>query len=264
MLALALMVIVVARVVVPSAPPLYDGIVPVEPYVWLDPPAGHPGGAKGAKVEIPVRVGAGPLVSVATPELVPQAQIFAEPGALTLRPGSSAIKVSIEPVQVEGTVTDGHIDGNVYRITVTDDTGAALTAPASAGVSVVLRASDPVTAKATVARLSGGSWDPLKTSTGFGGSFIAVVTGFGDFALIAPGPGPGASATAAPIPSTRSSDVAAVGSPIMPSQTAVTSAPSTTAAPSSSPDWSLIALAVIAVLIAILGFDLVRRWGSHR
>ncbi len=115
-LAAGLLVIVVARFALPEAPPLYDGIVPIVPYVWLDPPPGHPGGAQGATAEIAVRNGKSPLVAVATPELEPQAQIFAQPGGLTVPAGSHTIRVSIQPVPTEGTTTDGHIDGNVYRI----------------------------------------------------------------------------------------------------------------------------------------------------
>ena len=74
------------------------------------------------------------------------------------------IKVSIQPVPTEGIPTDGHIDGNVYRIIVIDQDGTPITAPAAARVSVVLRAADPAQAEATIARFSDGSWQPLKTS----------------------------------------------------------------------------------------------------
>ena len=47
-----LLVIVAARLLVPAAPPLYDGVVPVEAYRWLDPPPGQLGGAKGATADI--------------------------------------------------------------------------------------------------------------------------------------------------------------------------------------------------------------------
>ncbi len=126
------LVIVAARVLVPSAPPLYDGVVPLEAYRWLDPPPpGQHGGAKGATATISVQGGKSPLVAVATPELEPQAQILAQPGGLTLPAGAKTIKVSIQPVPAEGVPTDGHIVGNVYRITVTDQDGTPITAPAS-------------------------------------------------------------------------------------------------------------------------------------
>ena len=265
------LLIVVARLVLPAAPPLYDGIVPIEPYVWLDPPPGETGGAKGASADIPVRGGKSPLVAVATPELEPQAQIFAPPEGLNVPPGARTIKVSIEPVPSEGVPTDGHIDGNVYRINVLDDTGTVLTAPASARVSVVLRATDPAQPEATIARFSAGSWQPLKTSSsGFGGSFISVVTEFGDFAVIVPGPGRTAPATAPQAPSPGASVAASLPSTAAPGQSSGSNVPTSSGDVSSLPGWLLPALAVLAIGLAFLGYRVARRRrrdryrGAHR
>jgi hypothetical protein len=266
-----LLVIVAARLVLPAAPPLYDGIVPIERYLWLDPPAGHPGGAKGAAADIAVRSGKSPLVAVATPELEPQAQIFAQPDGLTVPPGAQTIKVSIEPIASEGVPTDGHIDGNVYRISVLDDTGVALTAPASARVSVVLRATDPAQAEATIARFSGGSWQPLKTSSsGFGGSFLSVVTEFGDFAVIVPGPGPSLLATDVPGASAGASAVASGGSVGSPGQSTGSVAETSPGDPSGLTGWLLPALVVFAIVLAFIAYGVARRRrrrryrGAHR
>jgi hypothetical protein len=247
-----LLLIVAARLALPAAPPLYDGVVPITPYLWLDPPPGDPGGATGATADIPVRSGKSPLVAVATPELEPQAQIFGPPGGITVPPGARTIKVSIQPVPGEGVATDGHVDGNVYRITVTDEHGTALTAPASARVSVVLRATDPARAEATIARLSAGSWQPLKTSSsGFGGGFISVVTEFGDFAVIVPGPGPSTAASSGPTASDAVS-VAASGSSAASSGRSVTSnAPIPPADTSSLPAWLAPVVVVLALLVAV-------------
>lgn len=261
-LGVGILVIVGARLVIPTAPPLYDGILPLEPYRWLEPPPGQHGGAKGATAQIPVKGGKGPLIAVATPELEPQAQIYASPEGLTLPPGTRLIKVSIEPVPVEGVPADGHIDGNVYRLSVTDQDGTPLTAPASALVSIVLRAADPTLGEATIEQFSNGSWVPLKTSSaGFGASFLSVVTEFGDFAVIAPGAGPSAPTTSSPAtPATSSASDSAVpiGSP----------RPSTGAGPPSAPlgdagaifpDWLLPALAAIGIATLILGYRSTRR-----
>ena len=246
------LLIVAARFILPAAPPLYDGIVPIEPYVWLDPPAGHPGGATGAMAEIAVRNGKSALVAVATPELEPQAQIFASPGSLALSPGALKIKVSIKPVPAAGAPADGHVDGNVYRITVIDDKGTALTAPLAARVSVVLRATDPARAEATIARFSAGSWQPLKTSGGgFAGSFISVVTEFGDFAVIVPGPGPSTAATAGPTATEAASVVASGLSAASPGRSAVSNVPIPPGDTSGLPVWLAPVLVVIAVLLAI-------------
>ncbi len=190
-LGIGFLVLVAARVALPEAPPLYDGVIPVDPYLWLNPPPGHPGGAQGATATIAVSGGKNVLTAVATPELEPQAQIFAQPGAFTLGSAARSILVSIQPVPNEGQPADGHVDGNVYRVLVTDQDGNPVTAPASARVSVVLRASDPTLAEATLARYADGVWQPLSTGpAGFGGSFVAVVTEFGDFAVVVAGPAP--------------------------------------------------------------------------
>jgi hypothetical protein len=247
----------VARLLLPAAPPLYDGIVPIEPYLWLDPPAGDPGGAKGATAQLADRSGKSPLVAVATPELEPQAQIFAPPEGLTVPPGGRTIKVSIEPVPAEGTPADGRIDGNVYRISVVDENGTALTAPASARVSVVLRATDPAQAEAAIARFSAGTWQPLKTSpSGFGGTFVSVVTGFGDFAVITPGPGPSLAASAAGASAAAASlgPIASLGeSPA----SAVPQSPASDA--SALPGWLLAALAAGAAFVVVVAYRITRR-----
>ena len=246
-----ILLVVAARLVLPAAPPLYDGVVPITPYLWLDPPPGDPGGATGATADIAVRSGKSPLVAVATPELDPQAQIFGPPGGLTVPAGARTIKVSIQPVPAEGVATDGHVDGNVYRITVTDEHGVALTAPASARVSVVLRATDPARAEATIARLSGASWQPLKTSSsGFGGSFISVVTDFGDFAVIVPGPGPSTAATAGPT-ATDAAVVASGASAASPGQSVSSNAPIPPADASGLPVWLAPVLVGLALLLAL-------------
>jgi hypothetical protein len=186
-------------------PPLYDGVVPVEAYRWLTPPPGEHGGAGGATATLPVSDGTSPLVALATPELTPQAQLFAAPRALTLPPGTTSITVSITPVEAVSLPTDGHIDGNVYRITIVNQAGVPATAPATASVSIILRAPNATTTEATIRLLKDGTWQPLKTNAaGLGATFLAVVTEFGDFALTQPGPAgtPGGSggppATAAP------------------------------------------------------------------
>lgn len=193
-LGLGLVVVVLAQSTAPAqSPPLYDGIVPLEPYLWLSPPPGQQGGAQGASATVPLKNAKSPLVAVATPESVPQAQVFAAPGTLTLPPGTQSLNVSITPVPSEVQPADGHIDGNVYRFVVTNQDGAEVTAPRAGRVSIVLRAADPLLTDGTLARLVDGVWQPLDSSpAGFGATFLAVVTEFGDLAIIASGPGPSA------------------------------------------------------------------------
>ena len=229
-LAAGLAAIALGQLIAPiAAPPLYDGVVVVEPYRWLDPaPAGQKGGAKGATATIAVKDGANPLVAIATSEQPPQAQVFAPPSSLTLASGATSLALSIQPIPTEGAPADGHIVGNVYRILIADQNGQAVTAPASALVSVVIRGPGTI-ADATTEQFVDGSWKPLKTSAaGFASTFLAVVTSFGDFALVAPGPGPSIAASAAPAASPPATAVAS-GPGTSVSATAAATAPGTVA-----------------------------------
>jgi hypothetical protein len=193
--------LVAAMTVRLPGPPLYDGVPVIEPYRWVDPPPGEAGNPTSASARFEVKAGSNPLVVLATTEVPPQAQMFAVPGGLTVPPGITALLTAIKPLAAESQPTDGQIDGNVYRITVTTQSGAPVNAPASAGVTVVLRAPDPTATDDTLARLVDGTWQPLKTDVE-AGAFSAVVTDFGDFALIAPGSNESAANSAAPAEST--------------------------------------------------------------
>ena len=199
-LVVGLLVIALAQRISPvAAPPLYDGVVVVDAYVWLVPPPGAKGNPQSASATLRPDHGTTPLIAIATPEQPPQAQIFATTGALVLPPGTTSIKVSITAILPQALPTDGHIAGNVYRISVVNQAGVPLTAPESAKVSAVLRGPDG-TAGATIERYTNPGWQPLKTDdAGFGSTYLAVVTQFGDFALVAPGPG-GPYPTASPAP----------------------------------------------------------------
>ena len=178
-------ILVAGRLSPIAAPPLYDGVVPIDPYRWLHPPAGQAGSPQAASMTITVdQPPQSPLVAVATPESPPQAQIFAPPGGLTMPAGVSSLQVTITPVDPVAAPSDGQVAGNVYRVVVTSQAGAPLSAPASARVSIVLRS--PIDLPdATIERFNGTGWQPLKTdSAGFASTYVAVVTDFGDFALV--------------------------------------------------------------------------------
>ncbi|MGH2511583.1 MAG: hypothetical protein ACRDGQ_02730 [Candidatus Limnocylindrales bacterium] len=172
-----------------GGPPLYDGVTTVAPYLWLKPPAGASGGAQGSTGTVGIEGGKNRLIAIATPELQPQAQLFATPGAFSLPAGTSSLKVSVEPTLPQTLPTDGHIEGNVYRISVTNQDGTPLVAPASAEVTVGLRG-PYTTANQVIAVDDAQGWHKLKTEdAGFAASYLAVTTGGGDYAMVAPGPG---------------------------------------------------------------------------
>jgi hypothetical protein len=114
-----------------------------------------------------------------------------------------------------------------------------------------MRATDPARAEATIARLSAGSWQPLKTSSsGFGGSFISVVTDFGDFAVIVPGPGPSTAASAGPT-ATDAAVVASGPSAASSGRSVTSNAPIPPADTSGLPVWLAPVLVALVVLLAL-------------
>jgi hypothetical protein len=119
-------------------------------------------------------------------------RLVAGDGTLVLPPSAAALEASITPLDpsVDETAAGAaRILGNVYRITIVDQAGAAATALASGLVTVVLRAPENVPG-AQVGLVVGGTWHPLKSEPMFGSTYVAVVTGFGDFAVIVPGATP--------------------------------------------------------------------------
>ncbi len=203
-LALGLGIAAAAQLAAPLAtPPLYDGVVVVQPYVYVNPPAGKPGGAKGASAQLALSGSKSPLVALATPEQPPQAQVVAGDGTLVLPATATALDVSITPLDPSvdaAAASTARVLGNVYRFALADQSGNAATAPASALVTVVVRAPEDAPG-ATLGQLVDGVWHALKSEPMFGSTYVAVVTSFGDFAVIVPGastPSSGVSASSSP------------------------------------------------------------------
>jgi hypothetical protein len=186
---LALALLIQAGHPLPS-PPLYDGVLVVEPYVWLDAPPGQLSGANGASATIPVEDGLSDPLAVATSETPPQLQLLASSGGLRILRTATSITVQITPIHSRPAPTGSYIDGNTYRVDVTDQAGNAITAPASAYVSLILRPADPTLADATIERFDGQEWQVLQTDSAGAAGFFAIVTEFGEFALVASGVSP--------------------------------------------------------------------------
>jgi hypothetical protein len=185
-----------------AGPPLYDGVVVADPYRFLQPAAGQRGGPQPASGTVQVRGGAYPLLAVATPEYPPQAQLLATGGAFDPLPaGTTSITVDIRPVPPPPIAPAGQIAGNVYSITVKNQAGAELTATPGSRASIVMRAPQGI-AVATIERFADGAWQPIDTAPETSGMFLAIVTDFGDFALVAPAspPSPGTSVALLPGP----------------------------------------------------------------
>jgi hypothetical protein len=246
-MACGLAIIVAAQRLAPIAgPPLYDGVIVEDPYRWLSPPAGYPGGAQGASASGAVQGTQSPNMGVETAEQPPRAQVFAGQGYLVMPARTTTINVSVEPVQPAAQPGDGAIAGNVYRFSLTNQSGGAITGDPTGGVTIVLRGPANLPT-ATIERFSGSAWAPLQTDpAGSPNMFTAVVTEFGDFALVAPAgwvpapPGP-----AVPVQ---------VGPPV-PQVTPATTPGTAVASPTDSgPPVLLIAGAVGLALVAAAAF----------
>jgi hypothetical protein len=183
-----------------AAPPLFDGVVVTDPYRWLSPPPGQLGGARGVTGTETVS-GESPVVAIATPEEPPQAQIFAPPGALVLPAGTTSLRLAISPISPTGSPPNGAIAGNEYKITVVNQDGDLAVGRAGGNVTVVLRG-PPSANDATIERFADGSWQKVQTeSSGLPATFLAVVTDFGDFAIVVPTASAPTTSTAAVGPS---------------------------------------------------------------
>lgn len=255
LVAIGLALVVLVRIRDPwPAPPLYDGVVVIAPYEWLDPPPGELGGALGTSDKIVVKGGQNQIVAVATGEQPPQAQILATPGALVLGPGATSLSVSITPIEPAQPVSDGYIDGNVYRMVVVDQLGRPATAPASAYVSIFLRSANPADADGTIERFDGSSWVPIETSSEGGAGFLAIVTSFGDFAVVGTGPSPFATTTPVTTATAATSTPTAAATPGATIPELPTPQPSTAAvAPSGAGSVPLLAVAGGVAAIVVLG-----------
>ncbi len=262
-----------------GGPPLYDGVVTVGPYQWLNPGPGQQGDPQAAKATVRVIGGENDIVALATPESLPQAQILAVPGSLVLPAGASSLSIAITPVPPPGQPSDGVLGSNVYRFSLTDQTGAVLTARASDKVSIVLRSADEALLNGVVERWDGARWVPLKTDPpGVNGAYLAVVTQFGDFEVVVPGDAsPGPSGAGAPGPSGAagtSPGAPAAGGSVVPGAPSLAgsfgqASPGATPLPAGASSGGLsvavqvIAAAVIALLILVAILIYGGRSGPH-
>jgi hypothetical protein len=233
-----------------AGPPLYDGVVVIDPYAWLSPPPGLQGGAASADDTQPVPSNQSGGVAIATPEQPSQVQLIADYGSLSMPRGTTSITLSITPVAVPSTQPpNGIVAGNVYRISVTSQSGAAIGAKAGGSVTLVMRG-PPSLPEATIERLSGSGWTELQTQpAGIPDTFTAVVPGFGDFALVAPYAWVPAGEGVAP---STPGGSAAAGAPGGPSASADSSGLPPLAQGSGSAELPLLPIAVMAVAFLVL------------
>lgn len=258
LIGLGLVTALVAQTADPlGGPPLYDGVIVVEPYRWLDPPPGYLPGAEGVSEGIDIVHGEIDFVALGTEELPPQAQMIASPGALKVPAGATSLVASITPVHTVRQPLDGYVAGNIYRFEVVDQLGRALAVPAGASLSIELRPSDQDLIEATVERFDGTTWTPQITESGGPFAFLANVSELGDFALVVQGASPyqTSTPTQSPVRLTPTPTEPPVAPAVSP---AATTAPGSVG---SAPVPTLLLVAVTAALFLALAVAIgMARW----
>lgn len=177
-----------AQVLAPVGVPLYDGVAVQEPYRYLHPAGLEPGGPSSYAKTVAVAGGSSPQIAAPTTESPPQAQLVVLPAALALPPGTTSLDVAITPVDPPGVAPGGQVAGNVYRFTITDQTGTPVAIkPCSGCISLVLRAPEN-TGTARLQHFANGVWTDVETvHAGIVGMYSTNPTVLGDYAVVTGG-----------------------------------------------------------------------------
>jgi hypothetical protein len=177
------------QLAVPIGWPLYDGVVPSEPYRYLAPGSGQAGSPTSYAADPAVSNGRSPQITAATSENPPQAQLIALDGTFAVPAGTPSIHVSITPVAPAAPVPKGAISGNVYRIAVSDPSGASLGLSGDQRPTLAMRGAVPLN-DAAIFRYANGTWQQLETIANASLSiYTAQPDGLGDFAVVDLGSG---------------------------------------------------------------------------
>jgi hypothetical protein len=171
----------------PVGVPLYDGVVVQEPYRFLHPTGDQATSPGSFSETVSVENGGSPVIVAPTTEQPPQAQLIAQRDAFLIPGGVTSIKVSVTPVDPQGTLPAGStIAGNVYRFAVTDQADRRLAPkPCNGCRSLVLRAPDG-TENAAIMRFADGAWQSVQTiHAGTVAMYQANPTVLGDYAVVA-------------------------------------------------------------------------------
>jgi hypothetical protein len=184
-LAVGLVMMGSAQAVRPVVVPLFDGVVVVDPYRYLSPPSGGDGSPTSAKATLPIEAGKSPSFAVYTSEMPPQAELLAKGGELAIGPGSTSVTLTIDPIPPAAGSPQEAIAGNVYRIKVVDQSGAALAILSGQTITLALRGPAGTAVDAAIARFEAGAWQQVATGpSGLQDLFLSNVDAFGDFALL--------------------------------------------------------------------------------
>lgn len=173
------------QIAAPAGVPLYDGVVVAEPYRYLHPTGEQAGSPSSYDDSKPVTEAVSPLIAGFTSESPPQAQLIAQADAFQLTTGTTALKVSIEPIEAPPPPSGSTIAGNVYRFAVTDQAGNPLATKSCDGCRSLLLRAPGGTGEAVLGRYVNGAWTKVQTlQAGTVDLYQANVSALGDYAVI--------------------------------------------------------------------------------
>ncbi len=183
---LAATVVFTVQVVRPVGVPLYDGVVAQEPYRFLHPTGDQPGAPTSVSMDAEVTGSESPQFVAATTEVPPQAQLVALPGAFALPPGTTSLSVSVKAIDAPTEAPAGQIAGNVYQVSVTDQSGTPLVTRQCRGcISLVMRAPENATGEGRLQRYADGAWTAVETvHAGIFGMYSTNPTALGVYAIV--------------------------------------------------------------------------------
>jgi hypothetical protein len=178
----ALVLVTVGWLVTPQAVTVYDGVgQPDEPYRYVSAPPGAKVSVKaptGAKAVFPVAAGVNPMdQTLVSTESGPQVSVFLPEGGLNAASGT--ITATVTPEAATDPPTGGRLDGNVYRLSITNPTG-----PVTA--TIYLRATTAAQPPPVIEHRSaeGQAWRPLKTSRVGNEIYLALIHASGDYGVV--------------------------------------------------------------------------------
>lgn len=176
-----------------TAPPLYDGgPIIAEHYRYLHPSPGFTSTKPPSTIDVTLKLegGQSPGMAETTDENPAQAQLLAAQNTFAVPAGTTAVHVTINPVDPPVVApTGGVLDGNVYRFAVVAvPSGAPAAFRPGQQVTVVLRG--PAGVSGVVLEVwDGTKWSTLDTTplgSTAADSYAANVGALGDIALVAP------------------------------------------------------------------------------
>jgi hypothetical protein len=197
------LLVAVGWLVTPQAVTVYDGVgQPDEPYRYVSAPPGAKVTVKkptGAKAIFSVAAGVNPAdVTLVSGESGPQVSVFLPEGGVNAASGRTTAEVN--PEAVTDPPADGRLDGNVYRLSLTNPTGPVAFTSGIINATIYLRASTAAQPGPVIEHRTapGQKWGRLKTSRMGNDVYLALIHAPGDYAVVfLRAPPSGAAATAA-------------------------------------------------------------------